>query len=58
MRTVDITPTWTGVLPVLLAALQDGTPKGKAMAIDELRNMALAADEWNKHCKRVKADGE
>jgi hypothetical protein len=48
-RTIDITPTWKGVLPMLLAAWRDGNDKGRAMALEDLRRMAEAADLWNEH---------
>lgn len=42
--TIDITPTWAGILPVLLAAIENGTPEGRRFAISELRRMAQIAD--------------
>jgi hypothetical protein len=42
--TIDMTPTWVGVLPVYLAALQDGTPQAMKAARDELYRMARIAD--------------
>jgi hypothetical protein len=42
--TIDLTPTWQGVLPILIAALEDGTKEGKKLAREELRRMAKAAD--------------
>lgn len=42
--TLDLSPKWVGVLPLLLAALESGTPKGRQMALDELRFMAMVAD--------------
>lgn len=39
-KTVDLTPTWTGILPALIALAQHGHPAG----LDELTNMAQAAD--------------
>lgn len=44
MKTIDITPTWRGVLPLLLAAYADGTAKGRASAFAELQRMADIAD--------------
>lgn len=44
---IDLTPTWRGVLPILIAALEDGTPEGKRLAKLELANMAKAADAYN-----------
>jgi len=42
--TIDLTPTWQGVLPILIGALEDGTNEGKKLAREELRRMAKAAD--------------
>ena len=41
---VDITPTWSGMLPVLLLLLESGSAKGRADARDELSRMAKLAD--------------
>lgn len=46
-RTIDLTPTWAAIAPILIAALQDGTPKGQQMAREELIRMAALADERN-----------
>ncbi len=35
---------WSQVLPILIAALEDGTPTGVRMAKDHLSQMAAAAD--------------
>ncbi len=43
--TIDLTPTWSGVLPVLLAALTEGTEEGRRLAKIELARMARIADE-------------
>ena len=47
-KTIDITPTWTAILPALIAALEDGTAEGKRLAREELKTMARAADVYNK----------
>ena len=49
MKTIDVTPTWKGILPALLFILADdsSTKKNKDMAADELRKMAHAADRYN-----------
>lgn len=44
---VDITPTWAGVLPMLLALVTDGNAEGRDFARSELRKMAKAADMLN-----------
>lgn len=45
--TIDLTPTWRSILPMLLAGIQDGNAVGKKIAIEELRRMAEAADLYN-----------
>jgi len=42
--TIDLTPSWVGILPLLLAALQDGSDTAKTAAQAELRRMAQLAD--------------
>lgn len=44
MENIVIEHKWVGVLPVLLAALEDGTAEGKRMAREELKHMAQVAD--------------
>lgn len=44
--TVDLTPTWSGILPALLAVLEDGNAEGKKIAKDELKKMAKVADMY------------
>jgi hypothetical protein len=46
--TVDLTPTWESILPVLMVALVDGTEEGKRMARNELQRMARIADMASK----------
>jgi 2-methylcitrate dehydratase PrpD len=41
---IDLTPTWAGVLPALLAVIENGSESGRAAALSELRRMAKAAD--------------
>lgn len=48
MKTIDITPTWEGLLPLLIALIKDGPPEGQKTAEEELRRMARAADLYNK----------
>ena len=44
VQTVDVTPTWSGVLPALLTLLQSTNPKSRDIAESELRRMAGLAD--------------
>jgi len=43
-NTVDLTPTWSGILPALLTLLQSPNPKSRDIAESELRRMAGLAD--------------
>lgn len=49
--TIDLTPRWVGLLPVLLEIAMNGSAKGQTEARVELRRMAEAADFWVEHCK-------
>ena len=42
--TVDITPTWRGLLPYMMAVLEDGTHEGKEIVKENFQKMATAAD--------------
>lgn len=53
VRTVDLTPTWSELVPLLAAMIQ--TPETRVTALEEMRRMAEAADRWNEHAKGVKA---
>jgi hypothetical protein len=44
---MPVTPTWQGLLPCLLAVLENGSAEGRAMARVELSRMAQAADLHN-----------
>jgi hypothetical protein len=46
MKTIDLTPTWEGILPALLAIIQNGKTEGRAIALAELRRMAQLADAY------------
>lgn len=56
MKTVDVTPTWEGLLPALLH-LWSNNGSQKKFAEDELRRMAIAADRWNKYGAPLLAAG-
>lgn len=51
MRTIDATPTWESILPVILYGLNTGPAHTHDKLKEELRRMAVAADKWNAHCK-------
>ena len=46
IKTINIKPTWTGVLRMLLAAWTDGSPEGKRIAFEELHKLAAIADKY------------
>lgn len=48
LRVIDMTPTWTGILPTLRALIENGNPEGRRMAWAELEKMARLADERNR----------
>jgi hypothetical protein len=45
-KTVDLTPTWQGILPALLALYQSEFHKNREIAESELRRMAGLADGY------------
>jgi hypothetical protein len=46
MKTIDMTPTWEGILPALIAVIENGTTgEARANALNELRRMAQLADK-------------
>lgn len=47
-KEIDITPTWTVLLPALILAIEHGTPLGKRLARQELAHMAQVADTAKK----------
>jgi hypothetical protein len=50
--TIDLTPTWRGILPYLFEGLENGTEAGKKIAREEFARMAEAADLWNASQKK------
>jgi hypothetical protein len=55
-KTIDVTPTWESMVPVLMYIIRrDGdSPKTMKDMEQELRNMAQAADRWNAHCREMR----
>ena len=57
--TIDLTPTWTGLLPAFIALLQNGSPEGQKVAREELERMAALADSAKRMAARAdKAETE
>lgn len=53
VTTIDITPTWEGLLPVMLRIAEHGTThSARRDALEELRRMAKLAD----YCKQLRDD--
>ncbi len=46
-RARNLTPSWTGLLPVMLVVLEDGDREGKRLVGAEFRRMAMLADLGN-----------
>lgn len=45
-RTIDATPTWAGLMPALIALIENGTDQGREKAVAELMRLAAAADSF------------
>lgn len=43
-RTIDVTPSWESMIPVLVMLIENSNAKGRATAIDELTRLARFAD--------------
>lgn len=46
-KTINITPTWTAIMPALIRVLQEGNAKGKELARLELMDLARKVDAVN-----------
>lgn len=44
VATIDLSPTWQGVLGLLLTTYENGSPEGRRLALVELQQMAKLAD--------------
>lgn len=55
-ETIEIKMTWASAMPVIIMALQNGTPEGKRMAKQELMALANKLDSMNvPHIERLGA---
>lgn len=45
VQTIDITPMWSGILPILLTLLQSRERESRELAMEELTRMAKLADK-------------
>lgn len=46
-KTVDMTPSWSTAMDILILILESGDDEGKARAKQELRNLAKQVDQKN-----------
>jgi hypothetical protein len=51
--TIDLTPTWFGILPTLIAVIENGKPEGRKEAIVQLQKLAAYADDCNSRRKEL-----
>jgi hypothetical protein len=49
LRTIDITPTWEGLMPVMIALVKEGNK----VAEDELMKLARSVDQRNAEMKET-----
>ena len=52
MKTIDVTPTWEDILPLLLH-LYERKSDNTDFILKQLLSMAQAADKWNEHVKNT-----
>ena len=45
LKTITLAPTWSDVVPIIVAGLQDGNAEGQRMARQALDRMAAIADQ-------------
>lgn len=45
-ETIDCTPTWEGILPLLIHGIESGSPTARASVTEELIRMAKLADRY------------
>ena len=59
VETIDLTPTWTALVPVMIAILTEvKNPKTIKELTAELLKMAEGADRWIAHVKELKEKEE
>jgi len=50
-QTIDCTPSWTGILRLLLTIYTDSSAKGRQTALEEMTKMAVLADRYVEQAK-------
>ncbi len=56
-ETVDLTPTWAAIIPLLILVLREGTSDGQQQAEDEIMRLALACDAMNARIRKETNNG-
>lgn len=51
--TIDITPTWIGILPALIALIENGNRERRDIAVEELQKLAAYADDCIARSKQI-----
>jgi len=54
---IDMTPTWSDVLPLMVEVIRNGEYEGVKIVKEELQRMAKAADLWNAEAKAENENG-
>lgn len=52
MNVIDCTPTWEGILPLLLENAQSTKESVRTSTLEELKRMARLADKYNQLAKK------
>ena len=47
IKTIDLTPTWSGIMPGIISILENGNEDGRKIAREELMNLAKQVDSLN-----------
>lgn len=43
-KTIELVPSWSAIVPIIAAGLQNGNAEGQRIAMEELTRMAAVAD--------------
>lgn len=54
VETIDMTPTWSALLPAMVAVVEDGSFEGREMVKPELARMAQVADRAVTYESRIR----
>ncbi len=47
VKTIDLTPTWAGIMPGIISILENGSEDGRKIAREELMKLARQVDTLN-----------